>query len=329
MQDRSHEQAGIEPSCGVWSTDNDRVCPVCFSKALQELTEERESKLGCALVDKSKAWWDKSGKLVTDEGPSSHRSISPEHLSRHRGKKPIKEKYQQLGPSLMVAIISQCRIDLRMQKEAQHEPSEAEKAERAFRRKHNCWDLKVDPITWNEPQPFTKMRPVPVQRPRRRHFSPTPTKLSQVVSVDDFEVSKETLRREEEEHMQRAERRARKEVGCLFLVGKSEQELALEVGVDFFFEYRDAVRPNSGPSDTLPLLSDHHGMTDADAVPGDNHEIPDLTDGGEDVDMADGIQALDEELYNEFLNLDFSSEDSEDNALEGMEDVTMTGGCGS
>ena len=302
---------------------------MCFSKAFQELTEERESKLGCALVDKSKAWWDKPGKLVPNEGLFSHRIISPEHSSRHPGKKPMKDKYQHSEQSLMVAIIFQCRIDLRMQKEAQREPSEAEKTERAFRRKHNCWDLKIDPILWSQPQTFTKMRPVPVERPRRRHFSPTPTKMSQVVSVDDFDVSKETLRREEEERMQRAERRARKEVGCLFLVGKGEQELALEVGVDFFFEYRDAVRPNSGPSDGLPLPSDHNAMIDADAGPGHNNEIPDLTDGGEDVDMADGNQTLDEELYNEFLNLDSLDDDPEESAPEDMECVTMTGGCGS
>ena len=147
----------------------------------------------------------------------------------------------------MAEIILHHRIELSMQETFEYGPNLLHKIEQTFRKKFDCFGMQVDPSVWSMPHSSIRMRPAPVERVAHRPFRRVSSGLSQVEGIDEFEVSEETRRWEEEERMRCAEMKARKQVGCLFLVGKSEGELEGEVGADFFVGWKRAGTSGESP----------------------------------------------------------------------------------
>lgn len=246
-----------------------RRCPVCPARAAA-LT------IPYYPVDKSTAWWEKPNRLASGSAIKATAAASPREPSvkakavdspQKSAYLPYKATVPMPGirraPSIMRDFIRLGREELLCFKYEGDPKAMLLRVDVAVRSK--CGMIEMPSFETDYSKPVNAARLFQFYRDRRTsdytqrhrryshidihkrsssHRAPGPSPLRQIKSVDDFEVTEESLREVARlELAQREYRKARSEVQLLYLVG-TEKTLLEELGGVAFWNDFESVRPD-------------------------------------------------------------------------------------
>jgi hypothetical protein len=162
------------------------------------------------VIHRNKAWWEISGKLAPE--PDLGHESGPAALSPPPKRRPDKALVEKKAPKASQAIrdlVKTSRASFALQKEWEAEDIKwglLWKLESVVRAKLNIHPNFMLPKEFLEmPYPLSRICRCLLKHPKARRNTdqhkkwqkPGPSRLRSVVSVDDFEVSEETLKEEE------------------------------------------------------------------------------------------------------------------------------------